>query len=269
MWLRPKAFEGLDDPMSYNGGAHFMGLFKVGMSVPGTAKEQKTSGRTMAIAATALILVLVAFGLLAHFMIGYNGTLPLQDDISIGMEKSYILGIEDVAKQVKSNGGELKEVSSGVFLLEGMKFKDTVFDVYLHFDSKNYLQRMEYVAEYDTDTYAAARAIAGIADELRIDTLRVDDQDLSMKANSLKQYIEFNDHIALQSYSDVTPDNSYVLRNYLHECEQAEDWAGKIDEYVVREARLYQDLDINYHTDDEMLFVRLTYGVEPDRTGPS
>lgn len=271
MWFKPKNFEGLDDPMSYNGGAHFMGLFKVGMPVPGEVKGEKASGRTMAIAAIVVIAIFVVFGLFAHFLIGYNATLPLMDDISIGMEKSYVLKTKDIAKQVKANGGELKEVSVGVFLLEDVKFKDTVFDIYLHFDSNEHLQRFEYVAEYDTDTYAAARAIAGLADALLIDNLQVDDQYISMKAGSVRQYIEHHDRIEVDTYSDLTPDKAqptpaqYVLRQYLNDCEQAEDWEGKIDEFVVREARCYQDLDITYNARIKKLSIRLSYGVEPDR----
>lgn len=275
MWLKPKAFEGLDDPMSYNGGAHFMGLFKVGMPISGTAKGEKASGRSMAIGAIAVIAILVVLGLVAHFMIGYNGSLPLLDEISIGMGKSHVLEIKGVAKRVKTNGGELKEVSAGVYLLEDMKFRNTVFDVYLHFDGNEYLQRLEYVAEYDTDTYAAARSIACLADALHIDTLKVGEQHLSMNAGDLRQYIELHDRIEVDTYSDLTPEKSqpvsvqYVLRNYLNECEQAEDWPGKVDDYVVREARCYRDMEIEYKTDDELLYIRLSYGVEPDRKGIS
>ena len=175
MRVKPGSFEGLDDPMSYNGGAHFMGLFKVGIPVSGTAKEENASGRSVTFIAITIVAVLAAFGLFAHLLGNYESVLPFQNDIAIGMTQSEVFEAKAVAKEIRKNGGGLEEVSSSVYKIEDMKSLQMQFDVYLKFDADNRLCGLEYVSEYTADVKEAAKDIAAVAGSLNMSAIKIKD----------------------------------------------------------------------------------------------
>ncbi len=268
MRIKPGSFEGLDDPMSYNGGAHFMGLFKVGIPVSGTEKEEKASGRSVTFIVITLVAVLAAFGILAHFLGSYGDVLPFQEDITIGMTQFEVFKSKDVAKLIRKNGGSLEEVSSGVYKIENVKSMRMQFDVYLKFDANNRLCGLEYVSEYTADAKKAAKDIADLTESLNMAAVKVaDGTEVLASKSSLREHIGLNSGISVDTYYLAA--TNIIVNEYLRALEVGEDWPGRVNGYLVRKACCYMDMDINYNTENEQMWMRIAFVAEADRDGLS
>lgn len=164
----------------------------------------------------------------------------------------------------------LLQVSDGVYAIpDGCKYGGISFDVLLYFEeNEQLLCAYEYVAEYSTDSNAAAKDISEFLSCFKDFKQPIESrQTLKLEKAELLEAFADSEIFSVKESWDMTDSIGTPVSDYLQHLNEADFWVGRVGEYLTIPAKYYLDVNIEYVPEGQTVSLLVRYAAEPRRTG--
>lgn len=262
--MSPSKHQGsISGPVFYQDGAGYAGKGRFFLPILGTDKNPKEI--TVRVVVVAVVAVLVVF-LIASLLAGKE---PTEFPYELELMNSVGQPLETAAMKVGVSFSNMEETEPGVYFTNcGFPIDGVAFDLYLY-EEAGCLSGFAYIAEYQADAKEAAKDIYNGLVNLGIETFvpTGETESVSVTRRNLQRELEKEKIFLLVKHtSDITPvDSKDPVKVYMDALEAAEDWEGRLGEYVVRKAVLYLDEGASYDPNTQKVQLVLSYRIEPER----
>ena len=256
--VRPPAFE--------DEGALHMGKGKFILSVSGDEDAGKVSVKKKWIMAIVAVAVVVMAIVLTSALSGHQAnTMPYEHKLM------NLLGstLEDVSKTLKLSEADWTEREDSVFVLnKACKMSGISYQLSIQFDEEQRLKGYEYVAAYEAGTEKAASDISKAVVDLHVQSYDLEGaENVRLTKSGLTGWFEEKKNLDVSATSMHTrsSDANDPVRIYLEELESKADWPGLLHGYLLQPAVVYHDIAIQYTPADNLVVIRISHQVEPER----
>lgn len=183
--------------------------------------------------------------------------------------------LEEAALKVGIKLADMTETEPGVYLSnKGIILDGVAFDLYFYAED-GICSGFAYIADYQADVKKASKDIYNTFVNLRIksfaqfpELLNEEDRENlpEVTRRNIRKHLEDGNNLLVKHTYDYTPyfEN---LKPFIEKIEAADDWEGRVGEYVVRKAMLYMDKGGAYDALTQRVQLVLSYRIEPDRAG--
>ena len=256
--VKPPAFE--DEGALHVGKGRFM-LF-----MSGDKKDKTTTTRKRWFLVAIAMVVLVTTVLLTTVLIGHQANqMPYKTKLSLSLGSDFAT----VTQQLDLPQTAWTETEAGVYRLnQSCKLSGVPFELEMTFDEDGRLNGYAYTAEYQADYKKAASDLYKIAIDLNVKAYQPEDATVAdLRKSTLKSQFAQGQPFVLNTtlgnaYENVGDD---PVGKYLDDLEAAEDWPGRVGDYVVKHAVKYYDIHMEYTPETEKVSIHITCTVEPER----
>lgn len=252
-------------PMFEDEGALHIARGKFILSVSGVKKDKQVSERVRNIAIVSAVIVVIALLAVATLLAGHQANrVPFE----IQLRESLGQPLETVAENMDLKLDDFEQLSPGVYSVkDGCRLSGVPFGITLYFSENNaLLSGFEYLAQYDASAGKAASDLYKIAIDLRLDKSESDVlEGIKLTRSGLIDYFK-NNALSVQHSNNVTSFAGDSANLYLRQLEEQEGWEGRVGDYLVKKAVLYEDVDIQYSQETEKVYIQIAYVIEPDRS---
>ena len=261
--MSPSKHQGsISGPVFYQDGAGYAGKGRFFLPILGTDKTPKEiTVRVVVIAIVAVLVVFFVASLLA-------GKEPAEFPYELELLNSIGQPLETAAMKTGVSLADMEETEPGVYFTNsGFPIDGVAFDLYFY-EEDGCLSGFAYIAEYQADTKEAAKDIRNALLNLDIETFvpTGETQPVSVNRRNLQRELDKETTFLVKRTSDITPvDSRDPMKAYLDALEAAEDWEGRLGEYVVRKAVFYIDRGASYDPETQKVQLVLSYRIEPQR----
>ena len=257
--VKPPSFE--------DEGALHIGKGKFLLFMSGANNDKTISARKRLIVTIIAVALVVSALLITTLLVGHQANqMPYETKLSL------LLGsdLPTVTEQLELSQSEWTEKEKGVYQLnQPCKLSGVPFKLQLNFDQNGRMNGYSYKAEYDADYKKAALDLYKIAIDLNVLAYLPDDApETDLRKSALKN--QFNQGTPL--ILNVTSANTYEnlgddpVGKYLDDLEAAEDWPGRVGDYIVRQAVSYYEIRMEYTPETESVLIHIICQIEPERT---
>lgn len=251
-------------PMFEDEGALHIAKGKFILSVSGVHRDKQISERVRNIVIVSAVVVVIALLLVTTLLAGHQANrLPYE----FQLRESLGQPIETVAKNMELSVDDFEQLSPGIYSVKGgCKLSGVPLKLTLYFSDGLLLNSFEYLSEYEAGIGKAASDLYKIAIDLRLDKTKPEElEGIKLSAGGLRKYFQ-NNALSVQSSSVFTSYAGESVRQYMGQLEASENWEGRVGEYLTKNAVLYEDVDIQYAPENEKVYIRIGYVIEPDRS---
>lgn len=255
----------------YDEGTEWIGKGRWIMPVPGDPNRKKTNTRLITICICIIVVALLGLSIWLGIPDYTYKKLPNFDILYDMIGRS----AADVAPVARANPEDLLASSDGTYkMAEVEKYAGIAFETTLYFEDEK-LSGFAYTYSAPADTKEAAKVISNVAEMFTIEDLitsqktRVDMNEVLVR-RYLDQFAESNQEFLVEDVIDWTPEeHAYqnAVATYLRMLENDPDWEGRVGEYLVREARFYRQIHMNYQPDTQTVSVQIRFyvDIEPEK----
>lgn len=258
-------FFGVRGPCFENEGAMHYAGGKFILSISGIEKSEEKSDRARKIVGIVVACATLIVLLITSMIVGHEAnSMPYKFMLSESIGQP----INIVADNLELKIDAFDQLEPGVYTINsGCELSGVPFDITLYFDDDALLCGFMYFAEYNRDANKAASDLYKLAIDFHLKSIaKTELENADFSKRGLKRQFE-NGIFSVHVESDRTPIYSATPSyQYLRRLEAAEDWPGRVGEYVTVSAMLYEDIDMRYSPDTEQIYVRVLYSIEPDRS---
>lgn len=253
-------------PVLNEEGAVHTGRGKYRIQFLGSDNPKEITKR-VAIAAVAVALAVL---LIATLLAGKQ---PNDFPNEIELRNSIGQPLEEAALKVGVKLADMTETEPGVYLSnKGIILDGVAFDLYFYAED-DICSGFAYIADYQADAKKASKDIYNTFVNLRIksfaqhpELLNEEDREALpevTRKNIRKHLVDGNNLLVKHTY-DYTPYFENI-KPFIEKLEAADDWEGRVGEYVVRNAVLYMDKGGTYDPLTQRVQLVLSYRIEPER----
>ena len=256
--VKPPAFE--DEGALHVGKGRFM-LFMSGEK----KGEQGSTRKRWVLVAIALVAVIVTI-IVTTLLIGHQANqMPYKTKLSLSIGSDF----ETVIQELELPQTAWTETEKGIYQLnEPCKLSGVSFDLQLTFDEDGRLNGYAYMAEYQAGYKKAAADLYKIGIDLNVKAYQQEAvQQADLGKGALKTQFAQGQPLVLNTTSANAYENvgDDPVGKYLDDLEAAEDWPGRVGDYVVKQAINYYDIHMEYTPETETVLIHITSTVEPER----
>lgn len=267
--MSPSRYQGsISGPVFYEDGAAYAGKGRFFLAALGTNKNPKEiTWRVIVIAVAVVLLIFLMASLLAG---KESGEFPYELELlnSIGQP------LETAAMKVGVSFTNMEETEPGVYFTNrGFPIDGVAFDLYFY-EEDGCLSGFAYIADYQAEPNEAAKDIYSALVNMGIETFdkypdyvyREDNVTYEVTKKNLRNHLKNEEILLVKHTSDRTPaDPADSIKAYMDALEAAEDWDGRVGEYVTRKAVLYVDEGAAYDAQTQRVQIVCSYRIEPAR----
>jgi len=261
--MSPSKHQGsISGPVFYQDGAGYAGKGRFFLPILGTDKNPKEiTVRVIVVAVAAVLVVFLVASLLA-------GKEPAESPYEVELMNSVGQPLETAAMKAGVSLTEMVEKEPGVYFTNrGFPIDGVAFDLYFY-EEGGCLSGFAYIAEYQADTKEATKDIRNALLNFDIETFvpTGEAEPVSVNRRNLQRELDKEKPFLVKQTSNITPvDSRDPMKAYLDALEAAEDWEGRLGEYVVRRAVFYVDRGASYDPETQKVQLVLSYRIEPQR----
>lgn len=267
--MSPNKYKGsISGPVFYEDGAGYAGKGKFFLPILGTDKNPKEiTVRVVVIAVVAVLVVFLVASLLA-------GKEPAEFPYELELMNSIGQPLETAAIKAGVSLADMEEKEPGVYFTNrGFPIDGAAFDLYFY-EEDGYLSGFAYIADYQAEPKEAAKDIYNGLVNMGIETFdkypdhlyREDNVTYEVTRKNLRNHMENEGDLLVKLTFDLTPtDSADPIKAYMDILEAAEDWEGRVGEYVTRKAVFYMDKGAAYVQETQRVQIVYSYRIEPVR----
>lgn len=256
--VKPPAFE--DEGALHVGKGRFM-LF-----MSGEENGESTSARKRWVLVTIALVAVIVTVVLTTLLVGHQANqMPYKSKLTLSLGNEFTT----VTQGLKLPETAWTEVEPGIYHLnDPCKLSGVPFKLQITFDKDGRLNGYAYTAEYQADYKKAAADLYKIAIDLNVKYYQQGKvQENDMQKSTLKsQFLQGKPFVlnatSANVYENVGDD---PVGKYLDDLENAEDWAGRVGNYIVKQAVQYYDIHMEYAPETETVTIHITCTIEPER----
>lgn len=213
----------------------------------------------------AVVAILMAIIILATFLAGKQ---PKDFPYELELRNSIGQPLETVTMKAGVAFSDIVEKEPGVYYANcGFPIDGVAFDLYFY-EEDGKLSGFAYIADYQAEPKEAAKDIYNALINLGIETFIPTGQteSVSVTRRNLRKELNNESVFLVKQTSDITPvDSRDPQKAFIDSLEAAEDWEGRVGEYVTRKATLYLDKGASYEPETQKVQLVLSFRIEPQR----
>lgn len=261
--MSPNRYKGsTSGPMFYEDGVGYAGKGRFFLPLLGTDKNPKEVTLRLVLGAIAVVLIIL---LVASLLAGKQ-----PKNIPYEMEMLLSIGepLESVALKIGVKPENMTETKPGTYFSScGFPIDGVTYDLYFYVEEGK-VAGFDYRAEYQADAKKAAKDIYNGLVNLGIEKFVPygETEPVTVTRRNLQTELNKEKVFLVKYTTDLTPtDANDPMRVYMDALEAADDWEGRVGEYVTRKAVLYRDEGASYDPETQKVQLILSYRIEPER----